>query len=226
MTSALMCENNMVVDFNRDTFEKEANSKGILKIVAGIAVAAVIGTFTFIASNHGVSAQAQAPVSEYFGDAVSTSEADYAEGLVNDFFDEINVTEVIAEIRSESNFSYDNADAEARAIELLTNVTELTSIDQVTAIEDEYRVYITINTVDARELMNSNRAYLSQAFCSDRNDITESGINKVVLEIIEKDAEADSFVETYVTVKNGTVDASQLVSVLENIYMEMRSVDL
>ena len=226
MTNTLVLENNLVADFNRDTFEKEVNYKGILMVVAGIAVATVIGAVAYVTSNFGVSFQAQTSEREYFGDAVSTSEADYTESLVNDFFTEINVAEAVAEIRNESTFSYDNADAEARAIELLADVTELVSIDKVTSIEDEYRVYVTINTVNANELMNSNRAYLSQAFCSNKNEVTENGINKVIVEVIENDAEADNLVETYVTVKDGAVDASQLVSTLGNIYEDMRSVDL
>lgn len=226
MTSAMVYENNLVADFNREVLDKEVNYKSVLKIVAGVAVAAVIGAVSFISSNHGVSTQIDVPAKEYFGDDVSTSDANFAEGLVYDYFAGINVEDTVSEIRSESTFAYDNADAEARAIELLASNTELVSIDKVTSIEDEYRVYVTINTVDAKELMNSNRAFLSQAFCSNKNELTENGINKVVLEVIEKDAEADYLVETYLTVKDGTVDASQFISVLVNTYVEMRSVDL
>lgn len=226
MTNTLVLENNLVADFNRDTFEKEVDYKEIFKVITGIAVTTIIGVFICISAKFGVPTQAQIAEREYFGDAVSISEADYAEGLVDDFFEEIDLSEPVAEIRNESTFSYDNADAEARAIELLAKDTELISIDRVTSIEDEYRVYITINTVNASELMNSNRAYLSQAFCSNKNEVTENGINKVVLEVIEKDAEADSFVETYVTVKDDVVDVSQLVFTLRNIYKNMRSIDL
>ena len=226
MTSALVLENNLVTNFNRETYKKEVDYKGMIKVLTFIAVAAVIGTMFFMISNQGVSAQTLVPAREYFGDTVSTKEANYAESLVNDFFAEINLSKEITEIRNESTFSYDNADAEARVIELLAENTELVSIDKVTSIEEEYRVYVTINTVDAKELINSNRAFISQAFCSNKNEVTENGINKVMLEVIEKDAEADNFVETYVTVKDGAVDASQLVSVFESIYLEMRSVDL
>ena len=55
---------------------------------------------------------------------------------------------------------------------------------------------------------------------------TKAIINKVLLDVIEKDAEPNSAIETYVTIKDDSVDASQLVSVLTDAYHDMRNIDL
>lgn len=226
MTGSFVIKNGMISEFDRDLYKKDVNYKGIAKSASCITVAVLIGLATMLNTDvHGVQ-QHPAIVKEYFGDAVSSDISEYAKERVSDFFADIDVSAFTSVIRRDSTFTYDNADTEARAIELLAEDTMLISIDKVTSIEDEYRVYVTVSVVDANDLLNANRAYLSQAFCSDRNELTENGINKVLLDIIEKDAEPTKMVETYLTVKDSSVDASQLVSMLKEVYDDMRKTDL
>ena len=231
MSDSVVLDRNLVVDFNRessDMLKTEPNMKGITKNIAYVSAVITMGLTIMFGVRGGVQSEELIPAStkSYFGDEVSVETKEYAESMVNDFFMDIDISKSVAELRSNSSFSYDNADTEARALQLLAEDTKLLSIDKVTSIEDEYRVYVTIASVDGVELMNANRAYLSQAFCSDRNELTENGINKVLLDVIEKDAEPNSAIETYVTIKDDSVDASQLVSVLTDAYHDMRNIDL
>ena len=231
MTDSVVLDRNLVVDFNRestDLLKTEPNMRGITKNVAFVSAVITVGLTIMFGIKDGVQSQELAPAftKEYFGDEVSLDTKEYAESKVSAFFADIDISNSVAELRSNSSFSYDNADTEARALQLLAEDTKLLSVDKVTSIEDEYRVYVTIASVDGVELMNANRAYLSQAFCSNRNELTENGINKVLLDVIEKDAEPTSAIETYVTIKDDSVDASQLVSVLTDVYHDMRNMDL
>lgn len=226
MMTTFEYESNVNIDFYRETIKEEIDYTNIIKTLGVAAVFVLALVIVIVSMRSRVIVHADASTNKYFGDEVSSEEFEFASSLVNTFFEDKNISNEIGVLRSESKFTYDNSDTEARAVEMLVGITDLFSIDYVVSIEDEYRVYVTIKTVNVAELMNSNRGYLSQAFCSDRNSLTEDGINRVLLQVIEKDAEADCLLETYITVKDSVVDAEQFVGTLRNLYSEMRSVDL
>lgn len=226
MVDSIYLDDAICLKYDSRDFKDEKIDYGKIarKVAYPLTIAVTVGLALIVNSSINVSEQQRpAIVTESFGEAVSSEEVNYASLLVTDFFSDIDVSSFIAESRANSKYTYDNADTEARALELLTQHTNLLSIDGVVSIEDEYRVSITISTVDGYELMQSNRSYLLQAFCSDKNNLIESDMNRVLLEIIEKHAKADSVVETYVTVKDGSIDATQLVTVLKGVLKDMKS---
>lgn len=188
-----------------------------------LTITVVIGTAVFINTNP---VKAEQFITEetvnYFGDEVSEDERLVNSEIIMGYFNSIDVSDEVKEIRQHSHSVYDEADTKARILEGVAKVTELESIDKITGIEDEYRVYITINTVDGEELIIGNQYYLTQAFCGGTN----KEINKIFIEIVKKFAKANTSVQTYVTVKNGQVDDTELIKSLNHVYEVVKSVGL